>query len=213
MCLKFVDPSTLTSLGTAIKSFSTSSNKGRLLMSCLPIRTRSLAASLGQQEFVYNYDHLSDFLSSYPHINNRLACLVIEVMELSYLKVILVVIACLGAHLVEPFYARTIEKDATHTELRYFYKSSTPAWASRSVKNTPNTPGQSSLVCQRNCSLVSKRTIRLRCWTLVLFGRGIHGRGCQADQLDAASPTDSPGQAEERLWTRRGGFFDGISSN
>ena len=43
-------------------------------------------------------------------------------MELPYLKVILVVFSCLGVHLVEPFYARTIERDATHTELRDFYK-------------------------------------------------------------------------------------------
>uniref|UniRef100_A0AAV2MI12 Uncharacterized protein n=1 Tax=Knipowitschia caucasica TaxID=637954 RepID=A0AAV2MI12_KNICA len=57
-----------------------------------------------------------------PHINNRLACLVKEVMELPYLKVVLVVFDCLGVHLVEPFYARTIEKDATHSQLREFYK-------------------------------------------------------------------------------------------
>ena len=43
-------------------------------------------------------------------------------MEIPYLKVVLVVFACLGVHLVEPFYARTIEKDATHTQLREFYK-------------------------------------------------------------------------------------------
>ncbi|QQP32311.1 Hypothetical protein FKW44_024250, partial [Caligus rogercresseyi] len=65
---------------------------------------------------------VSKFLSQNPHINNRLACLVREVMELPYLKVVLVAFACLGVHLVEPFYARTIEKDATHTQLREFYK-------------------------------------------------------------------------------------------
>ena len=32
------------------------------------------------------------------------------------------VFACLGVHLVEPFYARTIEKGATHTKLKEFYK-------------------------------------------------------------------------------------------
>ncbi|QQP49861.1 Hypothetical protein FKW44_010670 [Caligus rogercresseyi] len=42
--------------------------------------------------------------------------------QLPYLKVVLVAFACLGVHLVEPFYARTIEKDATHTQLREFYK-------------------------------------------------------------------------------------------
>ena len=43
-------------------------------------------------------------------------------MELPYLRVSLVVFACLGVHLVEPFCARTIEKGATHTKLRDFYK-------------------------------------------------------------------------------------------
>ena len=51
---------------------------------------------------------LTEFLSQNPHITNRLACLVREVMELPYLKVALVVFACLGVHLVEPFSARTI---------------------------------------------------------------------------------------------------------
>ena len=43
-------------------------------------------------------------------------------MELPYLRVILVVFACLGVHLVKPFYAAIIEKGATHTKLRDFYK-------------------------------------------------------------------------------------------
>eukprot|EP00058_Branchiostoma_floridae_P018115 XP_002603604.1 hypothetical protein BRAFLDRAFT_93148 [Branchiostoma floridae] len=71
---------------------------------------------------IHIYDHLVEFLRQNPHINNRLACLVREVLELPYLKVVLVVFACLGVHLVEPFYARTIEKGATHTQLSEFYK-------------------------------------------------------------------------------------------
>ncbi|KAK5922719.1 hypothetical protein CgunFtcFv8_019959 [Champsocephalus gunnari] len=71
---------------------------------------------------IYHFGHLTEFLSQNPHINNRLACFVREVMELPYLKVVLVVFACLGVHVVEHFYARTIEKDATHTQLREFYK-------------------------------------------------------------------------------------------
>ena len=72
---------------------------------------------------VYNFDFLAQFLAENPHINNRLACLVREVMELPYLKVVLVVFACLGVHMVEPFYARTIKKGATHSELKVFYKA------------------------------------------------------------------------------------------
>ncbi|KAH3698528.1 hypothetical protein DPMN_086055 [Dreissena polymorpha] len=34
----------------------------------------------------------------------------------------LVVFTCLGVLLVEPFHARTIEKDATHSQLMEFYK-------------------------------------------------------------------------------------------
>jgi hypothetical protein len=71
---------------------------------------------------IYNYDHLSEFLAQNPHINNRLACLVREVLALPYLKVALVVFACLGVHLVEPFYAKTIERNATHSQLGEFYK-------------------------------------------------------------------------------------------
>ena len=72
---------------------------------------------------VYNFGFLAQFLAENPHINNRLACLVREVMELPYLKVVLVVFACLGVHMVEPFYARTIKKGATHSELKVFYKA------------------------------------------------------------------------------------------
>ena len=47
---------------------------------------------------IYIYDHLADFLRQNPQINNRLACLVREVLVLPYLKVALVVFACLGVH-------------------------------------------------------------------------------------------------------------------
>ena len=67
---------------------------------------------------IYNYDHLDEFLNKNSHINNRLVCLVREVFELPYLKVVLVVFACLGVHLVELFYAITIQAGATHTQLK-----------------------------------------------------------------------------------------------
>lgn len=72
---------------------------------------------------LYHWDHLQDFLSINPSINNRLACLVREVMELPYLKPVLAVYACLGVHLVEPFYAHTISTEATHSKLKLFYIS------------------------------------------------------------------------------------------
>ena len=48
---------------------------------------------------LYHWPHLCEFLAVNPNINNRLACLVREVMKLSYLKQVLAVFACL----VEPF--------------------------------------------------------------------------------------------------------------
>ena len=43
-------------------------------------------------------------------------------MNLSHLKVIYAVFSLLGIHLIEPFYARTIQQDATHTTLKAFYQ-------------------------------------------------------------------------------------------
>ena len=42
-------------------------------------------------------------------------------MGLPYLKPVFVVFACFGVNIVEPFYANTISKDATHTLLKSFY--------------------------------------------------------------------------------------------
>ena len=62
------------------------------------------------------------FLDVHSEITNRLACLVRELMTLPYLKIVFSVFAAFGVHLVEPFYCRTIEKGATHSTLKTFYK-------------------------------------------------------------------------------------------
>ena len=71
---------------------------------------------------LFNYEHIDSFLQMNPHLNNRLACLVRELLDLPYLKVVYVVFAALGIQLVEPFYARTISTKATHSSLKIFYK-------------------------------------------------------------------------------------------
>ena len=68
------------------------------------------------------YPHLLDYLDQNPGVNNRLACLAREVLSLPYLKPVMAALAYLGVNLVEPFYARTIEKGATHSKLKQFYK-------------------------------------------------------------------------------------------
>ena len=72
---------------------------------------------------LYHWEHLKEFLALNPSINNRLACLVREVMELPYLQPVLAVIACLGVQLVEPFYANTISTTSTQSSLKKFFIS------------------------------------------------------------------------------------------
>ena len=67
-------------------------------------------------------EHISNFLSENPHIVNKLACLTRELLELPYLKTVFLVFGTLGVHLIEPFYAKTIENGATHSSLKVFYQ-------------------------------------------------------------------------------------------
>ena len=71
---------------------------------------------------LYNYEHITGFLSSNPHISNKLACLVRELLTLPHMKVIFAAFSILGIYLIEPFYSRTIATGATHTELGLFYR-------------------------------------------------------------------------------------------
>ncbi|QQP49510.1 Hypothetical protein FKW44_010212, partial [Caligus rogercresseyi] len=142
------------------------------------------------------------FLSQNPHISNRLACLVREVMELPYLKVVFVAFACLGVHLVEPFYARTIEKDATHTQLREFYKGlhtglGQPISDNYTTFTTPEYP----VVSDKLFSSVKKtytEEVLTQCQTW-LPNTWMNE---EADRSHATPSEDCPGQAEEGLWDR-----------
>lgn len=71
---------------------------------------------------LHNLCHIESFLADHPHISNKLACLVRELMNLPHLKVVYACFALLGVHLVEPFYSRTIQPDATHSSLKVFYQ-------------------------------------------------------------------------------------------
>ena len=70
---------------------------------------------------LHNLPHLKQFLADHPNINNRLACLVREVIDLPYLVVVLASFAAIGIHVIEPFYAKTIHKDSTHSTLKEYY--------------------------------------------------------------------------------------------
>ena len=72
---------------------------------------------------LFNMEWLAIFLGQNPQINNRLACLVRELLELPYLKVVFLVFAVIGLQVIEPFYCKTIDKSATHSKLKEFYTS------------------------------------------------------------------------------------------
>ncbi|QQP51201.1 Hypothetical protein FKW44_012475, partial [Caligus rogercresseyi] len=112
MCLKLVAPDYSHKPWNRYREFLLFLEQGRYPVCCFPTKTAGLDVSPGQQQVP----------EPEPSINTRLACLVREVMELPYLKVVLVAFACLVYTWWSPFYARTIEKDATHTQLREFYK-------------------------------------------------------------------------------------------
>ena len=56
-----------------------------------------------------------------PSINNRLACLVRDLLKIPYIKPVFVVFAAFGIHLIKPFYSKTIQKGTTHSQLGLFY--------------------------------------------------------------------------------------------
>ena len=57
---------------------------------------------------LYNLPYLKQFLAKNPNINNRLACLVREVLELPYLVMVFAVFAAVGIRVIEPFYVKII---------------------------------------------------------------------------------------------------------
>ena len=79
------------------------------------------ALSKASGVLLQNLPHLKQFLAIHPNINNKLACLVREVMELPHLVVVLAAFAGIGIHVIEPFYAKTIDKSSTHSSLKEYY--------------------------------------------------------------------------------------------
>ena len=98
---------------------------------------------------LHNFPHLESFLADHPHISNKLACLVRELMNLPHLKVIYSVFALLGVQLVEPFYSITIDTKSTHSSLKVFYQglydslTKTKASADFILLEKPHFPGVS----------------------------------------------------------------------
>ena len=71
---------------------------------------------------LFLYKPLNNFLTDIPQIVNKLSCLARDLLQLPYLKNIFLVFASLGIHVIEPFFAKTIETTSTHTSLKIFYQ-------------------------------------------------------------------------------------------
>ena len=72
---------------------------------------------------LYIKNYLSQWLEKNPHITNRLACIVRDFLGVEYLDVAFAVFATYGIQLIEPFFVRTIDKEANHSTLKVFYKA------------------------------------------------------------------------------------------
>ena len=71
---------------------------------------------------LYLLEALGNFLVDNPQIVNKLSCLARDLLQLPYLKTIFLVFASLGIHVIEPFFAKTIQTSSTHSTLKIFYQ-------------------------------------------------------------------------------------------
>ena len=63
---------------------------------------------------------LQNFLIANTNIDNRLACLVWDIIEQEYALLVMAVVAVFGIELIEPFHAVTISKTSIHKSLQVF---------------------------------------------------------------------------------------------
>ena len=66
---------------------------------------------------------LGDFLNVNIDIDNKLACLVRDILKQEYLPLVLAVVAAFGIQLIEPFHAITISNKTTHQSLKQYFKA------------------------------------------------------------------------------------------
>ena len=71
----------------------------------------------------YHWNDFCSFLEKHSYITNKLACLVRDALNLDYVKVVVAVVAAIGVHLISPYHAMTIHKDATHSSLQVSLKT------------------------------------------------------------------------------------------
>ena len=105
MMLKFVAPEyshTMWSYYKLFNSFLEQNEVETVLFSYQDQRSVCLSRAAGGLLLIMEW--LAMFLDQNPQVNNKLACLVRDLLELHYLKVVFLVFASLGLQVFEPFY-------------------------------------------------------------------------------------------------------------
>ena len=72
--------------------------------------------------YIYYKDTLQNYLIANTNIDNRLVCLVRDIIEHEYALLVMAVVAIFGIELIEPFHAVTISKPSTHKSLQVFFQ-------------------------------------------------------------------------------------------
>ena len=71
---------------------------------------------------IYSKDSLQNFLMANTNIDNRLACLVWDIIEQEYALLVMAAVAVFSIQLIEHFHAVTISKTSTHKSLQVFFQ-------------------------------------------------------------------------------------------
>lgn len=207
MCLKLVAPKYNAKLWNKYKEFMAFlEERGAMAVLFSYKDSRFGCLSRAAAVLLYHWPHLCEFLALNPSINNRLVCLVREVMELSYLKPVLAVFACLGVHLVDPFYSHTISPKATHSKLKTFYRRLHSSMDINEVSEdffTFNKPVFDGV--EEDLLEGVKLSYKEEVLEAVTKVAGEHSEEvAKLASVIAAPPQDCAGKAAAGLWHRRG---------
>ena len=68
----------------------------------------------------YHFDDIREFLDNHDYVTIKLACLVRDACNQEYIKVVVVVVAALGVHVITPYHSITISSTTDHSSLQTY---------------------------------------------------------------------------------------------
>ena len=122
--LSLFGPDTSSKPWNYYKDFTTFMNRDRRPIHLFSLKdARFGELSKSSAIMCYHWNDFCSFLEKHSYITNKLACLVRDALNLDYVKVVVAVVAAIGVHLISPYHAMTIHKDATHSSLQVSLKT------------------------------------------------------------------------------------------